>query len=85
MSEEKKTNDRRRFTGEVVGTKMDKTALVQVERTVIHPKYLKRYVRSNKFKVHDENNELKVGDKIIFEECRPLSKDKRWRLVSIVK
>ncbi len=85
MSEEKKKNTHRRLTGEVVGTKMDKTALVQVERTVIHPKYLKRYVRSNKFKVHDEKNELKVGDKIVFEECRPLSKDKRWRLVSIVK
>ena len=85
MSEEKTTTKaRRRFTGVVTGTKMDKTAVVKVERTVIHPKYQKRYVRSAKFKIHDENNELKVGDKVIFEECRPLSKDKRWRLVEKV-
>ncbi len=83
MSEEKKTQ-RRRLTGEVVGNKMEKTALVRVDRTVEHSKYHKRYVRSAKYKVHDEKNELVEGDKIIFEECRPMSKDKCWRFVKKV-
>ena len=84
MSEDKKTIQRRRLTGEVVRTKMDKTALVRIDRTVEHPKYHKRYVRSTKCMVHDEKNELVEGDKIIFEECRPMSKGKCWRLVKKV-
>lgn len=84
MSEqEKKTiaKKRRRFTGTVVGTKMDKTALVRVDRTVVHSKYHKRYVRSRKYKVDDPKNELVEGDIIIFEECRPMAKGKRWRFL----
>ena len=84
MSEESKTKTRRRFTGEVVANKMDKTALVRIDRTLVHSKYHKRYVRSTKYKVHDEKNELVVGDMIIFEECRPMAKGKCWRLVKKV-
>lgn len=73
---------RRRLTGVVVSTKMQKTAVVKVERMKQHPVYLKRFVQSRKYKVHDEHGAAKVGDTVTFEECRPLSKDKRWRLVS---
>ena len=73
------SNIRRKFRGVVVSSGMDKTLVVQVDRTVVHPKYGKRYIRSRKFHVHDEQNAFKVGDKIVFVECRPLSKSKRWR------
>jgi small subunit ribosomal protein S17 len=71
----------RTFTGIVTSDKMDKTIVVRVDRTVVHPKYHKRYVRSRKYKVHDEKNEHKIGDVVTFVECRPLSRDKRWRVV----
>jgi small subunit ribosomal protein S17 len=71
--------------GRVISNKSQKTAIVRVDRLKIHPKYKKRYKVSKKYKIHDENNECKIGDKVIFEECRPLSRDKRWRLVKIVK
>jgi len=51
----------------------------------VHPKYQKRYIVSKKFKVHDAKNEAKIGQTVEFVECRPLSKDKRWRLVKIIK
>lgn len=73
---------KRSFKGMVVSDKMDKTIVVRVDRTVLHSKYLKRHTRSERFKVHDEKGEFKVGDKIEFEECRPLSKEKRWRAVN---
>lgn len=85
MSEPKTQNQRRRLTGTVVSTKMDKTALVRVDRTQQHPKYGKRFTTSKKYKVHDEQNQLAVGEVVIFEECRPISKDKKWRLVNKVK
>jgi len=85
MSEVKTQNQRRRLTGTVESVKMDKTALVRVDRTEQHPKYGKRFTTSKKYKVHDEQNQLKEGEVIIFEECRPLSKDKKWRYVSKVK
>lgn len=71
----------RTFTGVVTSNKMPKTIVVQIDRTVVHPKYNKRYTRSRKYKVHDEKNEAKIGELVTFVECRPLSKDKRWRLV----
>jgi len=71
----------RRIEGAVVADKMDKTAVVRVDRSVIHPKYHKRYIRSKRYKCHDEKNQYKVGDKVIFAECRPYSKDKRWRIL----
>jgi len=71
----------RKFKGIVVSAKMNKTAVVRIDRVKIHPKYKKRFQVSKRYKVHDEKNELAVGDKIIFEECRPLSKEKRWRFI----
>jgi small subunit ribosomal protein S17 len=69
----------RRFRGTVVSTKMEKTAVIRVDRRVAHPKYGKMYTMSTKFKVHDPEKKARVGDLVEFEECRPLSKDKRWR------
>lgn len=73
------------FQGKVTSDQMDKTIVVEVNRIKVHPLYKKRYRVSRKYKVHDEKNEAKVGDKVNFEECRPLSKDKKWRLVEIIK
>ncbi|HNX10863.1 MAG TPA: 30S ribosomal protein S17 [bacterium] len=72
---------KKKFKGEVVSDKNDKTIIVRVERVKIHPKYHKRYTVSSHYKVHDEKNEYKVGDVVTFVECRPLSRDKRWRVV----
>lgn len=69
------------FSGVVLSDKMDKTIVVKVDRTRIAPKIGKRYVVSSKYKVHDEKNQFKEGDKVTFVECRPLSKDKKWRVV----
>jgi len=76
---EKATKVKKVFEGVAVSDKMAKTVVVKVVRIVTHPKYKKRYKVSQKFKVHDENKEYKVGDKVSFVECRPLSRDKRWR------
>jgi len=74
---------KRTLTGKVVSVKMAKTIVVLVERTKIHPKYKKRYKTSKKYKVHDEKGLFKLGDKVNFVECRPLSKDKRWRILAV--
>lgn len=81
MSNENTTN-RRQLKGVVVSDKMDKTVVVRVDRTVVHSKYLKRFTVSKRFKAHDEKNEAKVGDLVTIEETRPISKDKRWRVVT---
>jgi len=78
---EKKETISRKFDGIVVSDKSDKTIVVKVETVKVHPKYRKRYTVSRKYKVHDEKNEFKVGDKVVFVECRPLSRDKRWRVI----
>jgi small subunit ribosomal protein S17 len=72
---------RKRFSGVVVSDRMDKTIVVRVDRVVVHPKYSKRYGQSRRYKVHDEENRFKEGDTVSFVECRPLSKDKRWRAI----
>lgn len=72
----------RKFSGVVVSDKSAKTILVKVETIKVHPKYKKRYTVSRKYKVHDENNKYKTGDQVSFVECRPLSRDKRWRVLS---
>lgn len=72
----------KKFSGVVVSDKNDKTIVVKVETIKVHPKYKKRYTVSRRYKVHDEKNEHKVGDKVIFIECRPLSRDKRWRVIN---
>lgn len=71
--------------GKVVSDKMDKTIVVDIERLKKHPVY-KKYLRINKkFKAHDENNEAKEGDRVKIEECRPMSKEKSFKLVEIVE
>ena len=80
MSEPKKIF--RKLEGTVVSAKMAKTVVVKVDRQVINRKYKKRFIRSRKFKCHDAKGQYRVGDKVLFVECRPLSKDKRWRIVS---
>ena len=75
----------RSFIGKVVSNKMEKTVVVAVVRSVIHPKYKRAYKKTTKFKCHDEKQLCRVGDKVAFVECRPLSKDKRWRITKIVK
>ena len=72
----------KKFNGVVVSDKNDKTIIVKVESVKIHPKYKKRHTVSSHYKVHDEKNVHKVGDKVVFVECRPLSRDKRWRVIS---
>lgn len=78
-------NLRKTRVGKVVSDKMDKTIVVAIETSVKHPLYKKIIKRTYKLKAHDENNECKVGDKVKVMETRPLSKDKRWRLVEIVE
>ncbi|MCR4961279.1 MAG: 30S ribosomal protein S17 [Lachnospiraceae bacterium] len=78
-------NLRKTRTGKVVSDKMDKTITVAVVDNVKHPLYGKIVKRTYKLKAHDENNECKVGDTVKVMETRPLSKDKRWRLVEIVE
>lgn len=76
---------RKKRLGRVVSDKMDKTIVVAVETKVRHPLYGKTVNRTTKLKAHDENNEARIGDKVSIMETRPLSKDKRWRLVEIVE
>ena len=71
--------------GKVVSDKMDKTIVVAVEDSIRHPLYKKIVKRTQRFKVHDENNECGIGDRVKIMETRPLSKDKNWRLVSIIE
>ena len=78
-------NLRKTRTGKVVSDKMDKTIVVAVEDHVKHPLYKKIVKRTYKLKAHDENNECKIGDTVKVMETRPLSKDKRWRLVEIME
>jgi len=85
MINEKKVKKIRKFQGVVVSDKMDKTRIVKIDNLKWHPKYKKQYKVSKKYKVHDEKNQAKVGNLIIFQECRPISRDKRWRLIKIIK
>lgn len=78
-------NERKIRIGKVVSDKMDKTVVVAVERLVPHKLYNKPVKQTTKFKAHDENNECRVGDTVKIMETRPLSKDKRWRVVEITE
>jgi small subunit ribosomal protein S17 len=71
--------------GQVVSDKMDKTIVVKVEDFIRHPIYGKRVKRTKKFKAHDEQNVCGIGDKVKIMETKPLSKDKRWRLVEVIE
>ena len=72
----------KKFVGTVVSNKNDKTIIVKIEAVRKHPKYHKRYVVSRKYKVHDAKNQYQVGDQVTFVECRPMSRDKRWRVIN---
>ena len=78
-------NLRKTRVGKVVSDKMDKTITVAIEDHVKHPLYKKIIKETKKFKAHDENNECRIGDRVKIMETRPLSKDKRWRLVEIIE
>lgn len=67
--------------GIIISDKMDKTIVVSVSRLKQHPKYKKRYKIDKKYKVHDPKNKFKTGDKVEFIECRPISKDKKWKVI----
>lgn len=75
----------RQFIGEVISIAEKKTIHVLVLTADVHPKYKKHYTHKRKYPVHDEKGEAKVGDQVLFIECRPLSKTKRWRLVQVLK
>ena len=83
MTEER--NLRKTRVGVVTSDKMDKTVVVSVETLVEHPLYKKRVRQTKTFKAHDEQNQCKIGDKVRIMETRPLSKDKRWRVVEIIE
>ena len=80
-----KKSGKKEFVGIVRSDKMDKTIVISVETTTLHPLYKKYVVRSKKLKAHDEKNDAKIGDRVKVIECRPVSKEKCWRLESILE
>ena len=85
MNTSEPTSQHRLLEGVVTSAKMQATVVVRVDRRVAHEKYGKYFTLSKKFKVHNPDGKAKLGDTIEFEECRPLSRDKRWRYVATVK
>jgi small subunit ribosomal protein S17 len=77
--------NQRSLTGMVVSDKMDKTVTVVVERQVMHPTIGKVVKRTKKYHAHNDNNDAKVGDRVVIEECKPLSKTKAWRVAKLVE
>ncbi len=73
---------KKKLTGIVVSDKMQKTVVVEVERIKEHPKYKRRFKVHKKYKAHDENKEYHTGDRVMIEETKPISKDKRWKVIS---
>ncbi len=71
--------------GVVISDRMQKTVVVSLERTVMHPKYMKFLRRRTRVKAHDENNQCHIGDRVLIVECRPLSRDKRWRVSKVLE
>ncbi len=76
---------KRKLEGEITSDKMDKTVTVAVTTIKVHSKYKKRYKSTKKYKAHDDKNEYKIGDVVVIEQCRPISKDKCWRVIKKVK
>lgn len=72
---------KRKLTGIITSNKMQKTVVVRIERIKEHPKYKRRYKIHKKYKAHNERGEYKIGDKVVIEECRPISKEKKWRVI----
>lgn len=77
--------NKRKFEGQVVSAAMNKTVVVRVDTMAMHSKYNKSYKVSNRYPVHDEKGSAKVGDMVTFEECRPISRTKKWRLIEVIK
>jgi small subunit ribosomal protein S17 len=77
--------NKKTMIGLVASDKMAKTVVVEVTRRVRHPVYHKYVQSRSRYKAHDENNEAKIGDRVLIEECRPLSRDKRWRVKQILE
>ena len=82
---ENRVNKRKTLTGTVLSDKMMKTRVVQVRSLERHAKYGKQLLQHKKYKAHDEKNEAHAGDVVLIQECRPLSKDKRWSIVQIIE
>ncbi len=80
-----KTKIHNQLEGRVVSNKMAKTIVIEVRRSKEHPRYKKRINITKKFKAHDEKNECQIGDLVLIESCRPMSKEKKWRFVKILK
>ena len=76
---------KKQLTGQVIANEMQKTVVVKVERIKEHPKYKRRCRFHKKYKSHDEKGEYHIGDRVVIEECRPLSREKRWRVISKIK
>ena len=74
----------RQLKGTIVSDRMDKTRVILVERFKKHPRYEKIYRLTSRYKAHDENNQYKTGDKVIIQQIRPLSRDKRWEVVGLI-
>jgi len=85
QAKNQKKSGKKEFIGIVRSDKMDKTVVVSVETKTLHPLYKKYVVRSKKLKAHDEKNEAKTGDRVKVVECRPISKEKCWRLTAILE
>lgn len=81
MNDKEKKIIKKTFSGIVISDKMDKTIIVKVVKSKIHPLYKKYFKSSKNYKIHDSQNKFHIGDKVNFVECRPLSKDKRWRVI----
>jgi small subunit ribosomal protein S17 len=80
-----KAKNQRQLTGRVVSDKMDKTVTVVVERQVMHPTIGKVVKRTRKYHAHNEGNDAKVGDRVVIEECRPISKTKAWKVARVAE
>ncbi len=76
---------KRKLEGIIISDKMNKTRVIAITRLKKHPRYKKYYKVTRKFKAHDEKNEYKTGDKVVIEEIRPLSKEKRWRIIEKIE
>ncbi len=77
--------NKKTLIGLVASDKMSKTIVVEVTRKTMHPIYHKYITRRKRYKAHDENDDCRIGDRVLIEECRPLSRDKRWRLKQILE
>lgn len=86
MAEEAKERGQRKTRiGTVVSDKMEKTVVVAIVRRYMHPKYRKYVKERNRYKVHDQDNECRIGDRVVIEETRPLSRSKRWKIKEIIE